>query len=128
MCFSGLTKKEVKKKLGVEAGAYSYVGTKDFREVQRKALEENDPDCRLVFDAMAYQLSKDIGAMAAVLKFKVDAIVYTGGMAYSDPLTEAITSYVGDLAPVIRLPGEEEMRSLAEGALRVLHGESAKVY
>ncbi len=128
MCFSGLTKKEVKKKLGVEAGAYSYVGTKDFREVQRKALEENDPDCRLVFDAMAYQLSKDIGAMAAVLKFKVDAIVYTGGMAYSDPLTEAITGYVGDLAPVIRLPGEEEMRSLAEGALRVLHGESAKVY
>lgn len=128
MCFSGLTKKEVKKKLGVEAGAYSYVGTKDFCEVQRKALEENDPDCRLVFDAMAYQLSKDIGAMAAVLKFKVDAIVYTGGMAYSDPLTEAITSYVGDLAPVIRLPGEEEMRSLAEGALRVLHGESAKVY
>ena len=128
LCFSGLTKKEVKKKLGVEAGAFSYVGTRDFREVQRRALEEGDPDCRLVFDAMAYQLAKDVGAMAAVLRYKVDAIVYTGGMAYSDPLTEAISGYVGALAPVIRLPGEEEMRSLAEGALRVLHGESAKVY
>ncbi len=128
LCFSGLTKKEVKKKLGVEAGAFSYVGTKDFREVQRRALEENDPECRLIFDAMAYQLAKDIGAMAAVLKYDVDAIVYTGGMAYSDPLTEAITGYVGKLAPVIRLPGEEEMRSLAEGALRVLRGEKAKVY
>ena len=82
----------------------------------------------MVFDAMAYQLAKDIGAMAAVLKFRVDAIVYTGGMAYSDRFTQAITDYVGNLAPVIRLPGEEEMRSLAEGALRVLHGEPAKVY
>lgn len=128
LCFSGMTKKEVKKMLGVEAGAYSYVGTKDFREVERRAFEENDPDCRLVFDAMAYQLAKDVGAMAAVLKFRVDAIVYTGGMAHSDRFTQAITDYVGGLAPILRLPGEEEMRSLAEGALRVLHGEPAKVY
>ena len=56
------------------------------------------------------------------------AIFYTGGMAYSDRFTQAITDYVGNLAPVLRLPGEEEMRSLAEGALRVLHGEQAKVY
>ena len=96
--------------------------------MERRAFEENDPDCRMVFDAMAYQLAKDIGAMAAVLKFQVDAIVYTGGMAYSDRFTQAITDYVGNLAPVLRLPGEEEMRSLAEGALRVLHGEQAKVY
>ena len=128
LCYSGITKKEVKKLLGTEAGAYSYVGTKDFREVERRAFEEKDPDCRLVFDAMAYQLAKDVGAMAAVLKFRVDAIVYTGGMAYSDRFTQAITDYVGNLAQILRLPGEEEMRSLAEGALRVLHGEPAKVY
>ena len=73
LCYSGITKKEVKKLLGTEAGAYSYVGTKDFREVERRAFEEKDPDCRLVFDAMAYQLAKDVGAMAAVLKFRVDA-------------------------------------------------------
>ena len=128
LCFSGLTKQEVKKRLGVEAGAYSYVGTKDFREVERRAFEEHDPDCKLIFDAIAYQLAKDVGAMAAVLKFRVDAVVYTGGMAFSDRFTQAITDYVGNLAPVLRLPGEEEMRSLAEGALRVLHGEPAKVY
>ena len=67
--------------------------------------------------------------MAAVLKFQVDAIVYTGGMAYEQFFCDDITDYVGKLAPVIRLPGEEEMRSLAEGALRVLHGEQeAAVY
>lgn len=128
LCFSGITKKEAKKMLGVESGAYSYVGTKDFKEIVRRAFEENDKDCRMVFDAMAYQLSKDIGAMAAVLRFQVDAVVYTGGMAYSKLFIEAIESYVGKLAPTICLPGEEEMRSLAQGALRVLHGEAAKVY
>lgn len=128
LCFSGITKKEAKKMLGVESGAYSYLGTKDFREIEQKACVENDPEFRMIFDAMAYQLSKDIGAMAAVLKFDVDAIVYTGGMAYCRPFTEAISSYVGKLARVIVLPGEEEMTALAEGALRVLRGESARDY
>ena len=66
--------------------------------------------------------------MAAVLQFDVDAIVYTGGMAFSEPFCDDITAYVGKIAKVIRLPGEEEMRALAEGALRVLHGEAAAEY
>ena len=128
LCYSGLSKQEVKSRLGTRGGAYSYVGLKDFRELERRAFEEQDEACRQVFEAMAYQLAKDIGAMAAVLQFRVDAVVYTGGMAYSQRLTQRITEYVGALAPVICLPGEEEMRSLAEGALRVLHGEEAKRY
>lgn len=128
LCFSGKTRQEVKKLLGTEAGAYSYVGTKDFLEIETRAFEHGDADCRMVFDALAYQLCKDVGAMAAVLKFQVDAIVYTGGMAYSDRLCQALTDRVGSLAPVIRLPGEAEMQALAEGALRVLHGEAAKEY
>ena len=70
------------------------------------------------------KLAKDIGAMAAVLHFEVDAIVYTGGMAYEQFFCDDITAYVGRLAPVLRFPGEEEMQALAEGALRVLHGEA----
>ncbi len=127
LCFSGITKKEAKKLLGIESGAYSYVGTKDFREIAQKA-EEGVPEFKMVFDALAYQLAKDIGAMAAVLRYRVDAIVYTGGMAYSKAFTDAISSYVAPLAQVLVLPGEEEMRALAEGALRVLNGESAKDY
>lgn len=65
--------------------------------------------------------------MAAVLKFRVDAIVYTGGMAYSDRFTQAY-GLRGEPGSGVHLPGEKEMRSLAEGALRVLHGEPAKVY
>ena len=127
-CFSGKTKDEVKKILGRRAGMLSYVGTTDFRVVCAKVVE-GDPKFTEAYQALVYQLAKDIGAMASVLHFDVDAIVYTGGMAYEQFFCDDITAYVGKIAPVIRMPGEEEMRSLAEGALRVLHGEQeASVY
>ncbi len=128
LCFSGKSKAEVKKILGTGAGVFSYLGTRDFREVERRAFEQNDADARLVFDALAYQLSKDVGAMAAVLNFCVDAVVLTGGMAYSARLCDAICAHVGKLAPVLRQPGEAEMLALAQGALRVLGGETPKCY
>jgi len=126
-CFSGKTKEEVKKILGSQAGVYSYLGTRDFREVEARAAS-GDREAALVFDAMVYQHCKDIGAMAAVLRCDVDAIVLTGGIANSQKLCDAIKGYVGKLAPILVLPGEEEMRSLAEGALRVLRGGAASVY
>ena len=121
-CFSGKTKEEVKRTLGRRSGMFSYLGTTDFRVVCARRAE-GDAEAAAAYQALVYQLSKDIGAMAAVLHFDVDAIVYTGGMAYEDFFCEDITAYVGKIAKVIRLPGEEEMRSLAEGALRVLHGQ-----
>lgn len=126
-CYSGKTKAEIKKILGSQAGVFSYLQTRDFREVENRAFS-GDKEAKLVFDALVYQHCKDIGAMAAILKFDVDAIVLTGGMANSKKLCDAISDYVGKLTKVIVLPGEEEMRSLAEGALRVLRGEKAKVY
>ena len=127
-CFGGKTKDEVKKTLGRQSGMYSYLGTTDFRVICAKVVE-GDEKFTEAYRALVYQLAKDIGAMAAVLHFEVDAIVYTGGMAYERFFCDDITKYVGKIAPVLRLPGEEEMRSLAEGALRVLHGEQeAGVY
>ncbi len=121
-CFSGRTKAEVKKLLGSQAGVYSYLGTRDFREVEQRRTD-GDKQAALIFDALVYQHCKDIGAMAAVLRFDIDAIVLTGGMANSSLLCSEISTYVQKLAPILILPGEEEMRSLAEGALRVLRGE-----
>ena len=127
-CFSGKTKEEVKRTFGRRAGMFSYLGTTDFRVICAKVVE-GDPKFVEAYQALVYQLAKDIGAMAAVLHFDVDAIVYTGGMAYEQFFCDDITAYVGKIAPIIRLPGEEEMRSLAEGALRVLRGQQeAGVY
>lgn len=127
-CFSGKTKEEVKKTFGAQAGVFSYLHTKDFIEIEDKALNQKDPEYKLIFDALAYQHSKDIGAMAAVLKMDVDAIVLTGGMAHSESFCNAIKEYCGKIAPFIILPGEAEMDSLALGALRVLRGEKASIY
>ena len=127
-CYSGRSKDQVKKTLGRRAGMFSYLGTTDFRVICAKVVE-GDAKFTEAYQALVYQLSKDIGAMAAVLHFDVDAIVYTGGMAYEEFFCNDITKFVGKIAPVLRLPGEEEMRSLAEGALRVLHGQQqASVY
>lgn len=123
LCFSGKTKAEVKKLLGSQAGVFSYLGTRDFREVEQRKLA-GEHEAGLIFDALVYQHCKDIGAMAAVLRYNIDAIVLTGGMANSKLLCDEIAGYVSKLAPILILPGEEEMRSLAEGALRVLRGEA----
>ncbi len=127
-CFSGKTKAEVKKTFGYEAGVFSYLGTRDFREVEDRAFEQNEREARLIFDALAYQFCKDIGAMAAVLKFHVDAVVLTGGMANSKRFCDAIRGQIETLAPIIILPGEAEMESLALGALRVLRGQEPSEY
>ncbi|NLU23980.1 MAG: butyrate kinase [Clostridiales bacterium] len=126
-CYSGHSKAEVKKTLGRRSGMFSYLGTTDFRDVCAKVVA-GDPKATEAYQALVYQLAKDVGAMAAALKFDVDAIVYTGGMAYEQFFCDDISAFVGKIAPVIRMPGEEEMRSLAEGALRVMHGEKACEY
>lgn len=122
-CYADRSREEVKRTLGRRSGMLSYVGTTDFREICARVVA-GDERFTAAYRALVYQLTKDIGAMAAVLHFEVDAIVYTGGMAYEQFFCDDITAYVGRLAPVLRFPGEEEMRALAEGALRVLHGEA----
>ncbi len=123
LCFSGRTKADILRQIDTGAGVVSYLNTRDFRDVERMAFEEGRADAKRIYDALVYQLSRDIGSMATVLKFDVDAIILTGGMAYSKRLTSAVEDYVGKIAPLMILPGEVEMLSLAQGALRVLKGE-----
>ena len=128
MCFSGkYTKAEVKKKLIGNGGYNAYLGTNNAQEVYRRSLEE--PEAKLVLDAFVYQVGKDIGAMAAVLKGKVDQIILTGGIAHGKEVTGFIRERVEFIAPVTVYPGEDELLALAQGALRVMNGEEqAKEY
>ena len=103
-------------------GLVAHLGTNDAREVERR-ISTGDERARLVFEAMAYQVAKEIGAMSAVLKGDIDAVVLTGGLAYSKMLTDWITERVNWIAPVLIYPGEDELLAMAQGALRVLHGE-----
>lgn len=127
MSWTGETK-ELKKKLRGNAGLKALLGTVDAREVE-KMICEGDEYAKLVYDAMAYQLSKGIGGLCAAAKGRVDRIILTGGIAYSKMFTDKICEYIEFLAPVEILPGENEMKSLSMGILRVLKGqEEAKDY
>lgn len=123
LCFSGkYTKAEVKKLLAGKGGFVAHLGTNDMRVVE-KLVEEGNPKAELLFHAFCYQVSKSIGECASVLKGKTEAIILTGGIAYSKLVTEDIKEYTQWIAPVIVYPGEDEMLALAQGALRVLKKE-----
>ena len=129
LCYSGkYTEKEMIKQLVGKAGFNAYCGSNDARDIEAMA-KNGDKHAQLVFDAFLYQVSKDIGAQAAVLSGKVDQIILTGGIAYGKYATEEITKRVQFIAPVTVYGGEDELLALAQGALRVLNGEEeAKVY
>ena len=128
MCFSGkYTQAEIKKKLIGNGGFNAYLGTNDARDVLK--MKADDSKAELVYDAFIYQVCKDIGAQATVLKGKVDQIIITGGISYSDVVTNDIKDRVGFIAPITIYPGEDELLALVQGALRVMNKEEeAMVY
>lgn len=119
---------EIGKELKGRGGMTAYLGTSDAREVSRRAAE-GEKKAALVFEAMAYQVAKEVGAMATVLEGAVDGVLITGGLAFDDGFVEWIRRRVEYVAPVLVFPGENELSALAAGALRVLRGEEeAKRY
>ena len=123
LCFSGkYTEKEIMKMAVGNGGFNAYLGTNDARDVIRR-IDEGDAKAKEVMDAFIFQISKNVGAMATVLKGKVDQIIITGGIAYNERVTGAIKERVGFIAPVTLYPGEDELLALAQGALRVMNGE-----
>jgi butyrate kinase len=99
-------------------GFAAYLNTNDAIEVE-KMVEGGNEYAQLIFDAMAYQVAKEIGAMATVLKGEVDAVLITGGLANSKIFVNRITERISKIAPVAIYPGEDEMRALAMNALMV---------
>ena len=129
MCYSGkYSSEELINKVSRRGGFVAYLGTNDVREV-KKRIKEGDGFAKLIYDAMIYQIGKEIGSAATVLEGKVDAIIITGGVAYDSELVNRLKEMIGFIADVVVYPGEDEMKALCDGALRALRGEiEVKVY
>lgn len=112
----------VRKKLRGKGGLISYLNTNSVLEVE-DMINNGDENAKLVLEAMAYQVAKSIGQLSVVLEGEIDRIILTGGIAYSERITEWIKKKVSFITQVEVLPGENELESLALGALRVLKGE-----
>lgn len=123
MCFSGkYSERELSDRLTKTGGLVDHLGTSDVIEILDR-IAKGDRYAELIFEAMIYQIGKNIGACAAVLHGRVDAILLTGGISRSNYLTDMIETMVSFIAPVIVMAGEFEMEALASGALRVLTGQ-----
>jgi butyrate kinase len=123
LCFEeGATKKEVLRRIQRKGGLISLLGTPDSREVEKR-IAEGDKEAELIYEAMALSVAKNIAKLSVVVDGAVDAIILTGGIAFSKYFTDMVKKRVAFLGSVEVLPGENEMEALAAGALRVLNGE-----
>jgi butyrate kinase len=129
MAFSGkYTQKEMAGMFTKTGGLISYLGTDDGQAIEKR-IAAGDEKAKLIFDAMIYQIAKEVGACATVLKGKVDVIFLTGGLAYNEYLVENLKSRISFLGKIKIIPGEKEMEALSQGGIRVLKGlEKAKEY
>ena len=129
-CFSGkYTKKDIDKMLKGEGGFVAYLGTNDALKVEQE-VKAGNKEWELVYRAMAYQIAKEVGALAvAVFKMDLDGILVTGGMAYDKQFCSILQDYFAKVAPFYVYPGEDEMMALALNGLMVLNGETEpKIY
>jgi butyrate kinase len=125
LCFSGkFTHSEIMSMITGKGGMVAYLGTNNFKDVCKMA-DDGDQKVSLVIEGAAYQVCKEIGAMAAVLGGKVDAVILTGGLAYQDSFIARIKTAVSFIGPVSVYPGEDEIKSLAYNGLLALDGKIA---
>ena len=123
LCYSGkYTKEELLKRIAGQAGLGAHLGTTNVKEMIEQ-IEQGDKKVELLINAMIYQVAKSIAAQGAVLCGKVDAILITGGIAYSEYIMSRLKERIGYLAPIHIYPGEDEMEALAMNALGVWRGE-----
>ena len=129
LCFSGkYSQRDVLKMLAGKGGLVAHLNQNSVQQICID-IEKGDQKSKAVLDAMSYSIAKEIGAMAAVLKGQVDAILLTGGVAYNEPVNDVIREHCSFLAPIFIYPGEDEMGALMLNALSVLRGErTPKVY
>lgn len=122
LCFSGrYTKDELKKRISGKAGLAIHLGSTHIPDIVAR-IENGDDYARLVIDAMIYQIAKHIAALTPVFRGKVDAVLITGGIAYSDYIISRLLPQIDFIAPVEVFPGEDELEALALNALGALNG------
>ena len=123
LCFDGKhTEEDIDKLISGRGGLFSYLGTKDCREVERM-IADGDHYAKMVYEAMVLQIAKAIAGLSCTLKGRVDVIILTGGIAHSHKLTSMIREYCEHIAEIVVMPGESELEALAQGAVRMMLGE-----
>lgn len=122
LCYSQrYTREQLKRRISGNAGLAAHLGTTDVAAIV-ESIDKGDKKAELILNSMIYQIAKNIGSAAVTLFGQIDAILLTGGVAYSDYVVSRIRSRVEFLAPIFVYPGENEMLALASNGLGALNG------
>jgi len=123
MCFNkNFTYEELKELIEGKGGCVAYFNNSDLRSIVEN-IQNGDEGSRKIIEAMAYQISKEIGKCAVVLDGNVDAIILTGGIAYCRPIVDLIKNRVNRIASVHLYAGKDELTDMVEEAIRILNGD-----
>ena len=123
MCFSGeYSKGQMLRLLTGGGGLYAYLGTTNAIEIEKR-ITGGDAKAAEVYEAMAYQVAKEVGACTTVLEGEIDAIALTGSLVYSQVLLDSLKKKISFIAPLYLNPGENEMEALADAAMRYFNNE-----
>jgi butyrate kinase len=117
---NNISKEELIELLSKNSGLKGYLGTNNFKEIEKRL---NEKDVQLIYEAMIYQVQKEIGAMFAALNGNVDACIITGGLAKSNRLINNLLSNLHFIDQIIIYPGSFELDALANGVYRTMSGE-----
>jgi butyrate kinase len=119
---SKYTKEEMVRMISKKGGYAAYLGTSDIDEIDAM-MEKGDEKALFISDACAYQVSKEVGAMYAVLEGEVDAIILTGNIFHSERFLGNVQRRVGKIAEFVLYPSVNDVEALAENAFLVMRGE-----
>lgn len=123
LCYSGkYTEEDILTMITKEGGYAAYLGTGNIHDINN-LMEKGDEKALFISDACAYQVSKEIGSMYAVLEGKVDAIILTGNIFHSERFLANIKKRVGMIAEFALYPSINDIEALAENAFLVLRGD-----
>lgn len=113
---------ELVQRFSKNSGLKGYLGTNDLQ-----IIEENlgDEKFRLIYNAMIYQIQKEIGAMFGALNGRTDGLILTGGLIRSKTFVKNLTRCLTFLGPHFVYPGSFELEALAESVYQVLTGKIA---
>jgi len=122
-CFSGkYTQDELMKMITKEGGIYAHLGTSNIHDIFER-IEQGDEKAKFYMEAMAYNVAKQIGAMAAVLDFKVDGILLSGSIFNYSFFTQYLSEKVKTIAPIALFPAVNDLDALAMNSYMALKGE-----
>lgn len=124
MCYSGkYTEDEMIEMVTREGGYAAYLGTDNINEIDKRILG-GDETALFYSNALAYQVSKEIGAMCTVLQGEVDAILLSGNIFNSARFIKNVSQRVEKIADVTLYPSVNNFEALMMSGMSIMNGEA----